>query len=216
MTSPDAPSGVLQPPPAFQGFGHIRRNWDARARCWSAKLGPGDCYVTSHEELLVTVLGSCVSACVRDAVARIAGMNHFMLPRPPAGESDQWHGISGSATRYGTASMEHLINAILKSGGRRERLEVKLFGGGHVLAGATDVGRQNIEFAREFVRVEGLRVLAEDLGGPWPRQVQFDAASGRARVRRLERADRMLAEREKVYLDSLERQAVPAGEIDLF
>lgn len=216
MTTSFGPSTTAEPPPALAGFGHIRRNWDHRSNRWSVKLGPGDCYVTAHEELLVTVLGSCVSACIRDASAGVGGMNHFMLPRPPAGESDQWHGISGSATRYGTASMEHLINAILKSGGRRERLEVKLFGGGRVLAGITDVGRQNIEFAREFVRVERLKVVAEDLGGPWPRQVQFDALSGRARVRRLERADRVLTERERSYLDSLEKQPVAAGEIDLF
>lgn len=216
MTRRSAIAADAQPPQALEGFANVRRFWDPRHGQWAAKLGPGESYVTAHDEVLLTVLGSCVSACIRDPQANVGGMNHFMLPRPPPGEHDQWHGISGSATRYGTASMEQLINAILKAGGSRQRLEVKLFGGGRVLAGVTDVGRQNIEFAREFVQVERLRVVAEDLGGPWPRQVQYDVLSGRARVRRLERTDRKLAELEKSYLDSLDRQPEAAGEIDLF
>jgi chemotaxis protein CheD len=142
-------------------------------------------------------------------------MNHFMLPRPPAHENDKWHGISGTATRYGTASMEQLIGNVIKQGGDRNRLEVKLFGGGRVLAGVTDVGRQNIEFAREFMRAEKLIVAAEDLGGVWPRQVQYFPRTGRVRVRRLERPDRTLAEREQHYLEAIEHQP-KHGELDLF
>jgi chemotaxis protein CheD len=203
------------PPKAVAGFSHIRRFWDPRHQAWAAKLLPGDFYVTPHDEVLLTVLGSCVSVCIRDPASGIGGMNHFMLPRPPAHEKDQWRGLSGVATRYGTASMEQLIGNLIKLGADRSRLEVKLFGGGRVLAGMTDVGRQNIEFAREFMHAEKLIVAAEDLGGIWPRQVQYFPRTGRARVRRLERPDVELAQREVSYLDSLEKQPKP-GELDLF
>ena len=120
-----------------------------------------------------------------------------------------------TATRYGTASMEQLIGNVIKQGGERSRLEVKLFGGGRVLAGVTDVGRQNIEFAREFMQTEQLKVSAEDLGGVWPRQIQYFPRSGRVRVRRLERADRHLTDREVHYLDVIEHKPKP-GDLDLF
>ena len=203
------------PPPALGGFDHVRRFFDPRLGLWAAKLVPGDCYVTRHDEALLTVLGSCVSVCVRDPRSGLGGMNHFMLPRPPPQEHDRWHGLSGSATRYGTASMEQLIGNLIKQGAERARLEVKMFGGGCVLAGLTDVGRQNIEFAREFMHAEKLVVASEDLGGVWPRQVQYFPRTGRARVRRLERAERDLTTREASYLDALERRPRP-GELDLF
>lgn len=202
-------------PRAADGFAHVRRFWDPRHATWAAKLVPGDYYVTRHDEVLLTVLGSCVAVCIRDPASGIGGMNHFMLPRPPPREEDRWHGLSGTATRYGTASMEQLIGHLIKHGADRARLEVKLFGGGRVLAGLTDVGRQNIEFAREFMHAEKLIVAAEDLGGVWPRQVQYFPQTGRARVRRLERADRQLAEREAEYLDAIEHRPRP-GDLDLF
>jgi chemotaxis protein CheD len=202
-------------PKAVEGFAHIKRFWDPRHGAWAAKLVPGDFYVTKHDEVLLTVLGSCVSVCLRDPVIGIGGMNHFMLPRPPAQEKEHWHGLSGTATRYGTASMEQLIGNIIKHGGDRNRLEVKLFGGGRVLAGVTDVGRQNIEFAREFMATERLPVVAEEMGGVWPRQIQYFPRTGRARVRRLERPDRQLAEREVHYLDVIEHKPKP-GDLDLF
>jgi chemotaxis protein CheD len=202
-------------PKVCASYAHIKRFWDPRHGHWAAKLVPGDFYVTGHDEVLLTVLGSCVSVCIRDPAIGVGGMNHFMLPRPPAHEKEKWHGLSGTATRYGTASMEQLIGNVIKQGGDRSRLEVKLFGGGRVLAGVTDVGRQNIEFAKEFMQTEQLKVTAEDLGGPWPRQIQYFPRTGKVRVRRLERADRHLTDREVHYLDVIEHKPKP-GELDLF
>jgi chemotaxis protein CheD len=212
--TPTARAGNVAPK-VCESYAHIKRFWDPRVGHWAAKLVPGDFYVTKHDEVLLTVLGSCVSVCIRDPLTGIGGMNHFMLPRPPAHEKEQWHGISGTATRYGTASMEQLIGNIIKKGGERSRLEVKLFGGGRVLAGVTDVGRQNIEFAQEFMQTEQLKITSQDLGGPWPRQIQYYPRSGRVRVRRLERADRHLTDREVHYLDVIEHKPKP-GELDLF
>ncbi|MDX2194607.1 MAG: chemoreceptor glutamine deamidase CheD [Gemmatimonadales bacterium] len=196
------------------GLPAVQRYRDPRLGRAVAKLLPGEFAVTSTGEVLVTALGSCVAACVRDPVAGVAGMNHFMLPEDP--EHGDGPSGPGLATRYGNHAMERLLNELLKRGGRRERLEVKLTGGGRVLAGMTDVGQANIAFVRRYLRTEGLAVLAEDLGGTWPRKVYYDAVTGRLRVKYLRRlANDTIAERERAYRGRL-RQEPAAGPIDLF
>jgi len=206
--------------PASHGHspsGVLRRYWDPRHAAWVVKLGPGDYYVTTEGETLVTVLGSCVAACVRDPVAGVGGMNHFMLPVPPANPSDGWSAHAGLATRYGSASMEQLINSLIARGARRNRLEFKLFGGGRVLAGATDVGKTNVEFALDFVKRENYQLLASDLGGPWPRQVAYEAQTGRARIRHLNSANsREVADEEERFLHKVQDTGASAGEVELF
>ena len=73
-------------------------------------------------------------------------MNHFMLPRPSGNGHDTWDSVAGRATRYGSASMEQLINRILKAGGTRADLEVKIFGGGRVLQDADRRRRSQRDF----------------------------------------------------------------------
>jgi chemotaxis protein CheD len=162
------------------------------------------------------VLGSCVSACIRNSRLGIGGMNHFMLPRPSGTGNDTWENAAGRATRYGSASMEQLINRILKAGGSRADLEVKIFGGGRVLSTLTDVGNHNVSFVREFLKQEGLRVTSEDVGDTCPRHVQYFPMSGRVRVRHLtSRQVQDVASHETQYLNGLEKAPV-GGEIDLF
>ena len=122
--------------------------------------------VTRNNEMVTTVLGSCVAACVRDRKTRVGGMNHFLLPADrAAGES--W----SSAARYGSYAMEALINEVLKHGGARNRLEIKLFGGARMVAGLSDVGQQNIEFVQKYLRTEQLSPDVEDVGGDRARVV---------------------------------------------
>jgi chemotaxis protein CheD len=200
-------------PRMLPGFENIRRYRDAAGHP-IAKLLPGDYYVTCEDEVLDTVLGSCVSACIRNSRLRIGGMNHFMLPRPSGEGSDNWDNVAGRATRYGTASMEQLINRILAAGGTRADLEVKVFGGGRVLASLTDIGNHNVSFVRDFLRQEGLRIVAEDVGDTCPRHVQYFPLTGRVRVRHLKRAQEV-ATHEQQYMHGLEK-APDAGSIDLF
>jgi len=197
------------------GFENIRRYTNPQGQV-IAKLLPGDFYVTTYDEVLDTVLGSCVSACIRNAKLGIGGMNHFMLPRPSGNGHDTWESAAGRATRYGSASMEQLINRILKAGGTRSDLEVKIFGGGRVLKTLTDVGDHNVTFVREFLKHEGLRVTSEDVGATCPRHVQYFPLTGRARVRHLTSSHtRDVASQEQQFLTGLEKTPV-AGEIDLF
>ncbi len=195
------------------GFEHIARYRD-KGRV-IAKILPGEYYVTSEQEVLITLLGSCVAACIRDVKLGIGGMNHFLLPAAGC-SNDRWSGPLGKATRYGSAAMERLINDILKHGGRRDRLEVKIFGGSKVLERMRDIGVGNIRFVREYLAREGLQAVAEDVGGASPRQVQYFPHTGKVLVRRL-RALREtdVAGREQAYLRALQARPV-VGEIELF
>lgn len=177
------------------------------------KIGPGEHHVTEgDDELIVTVLGSCVAACVRDAVARVGGMNHFMLPES---ENGKWGGASASL-RFGNYAMERLVNDILMRGGRRERLEVKLMGGGKVLDNCVDVGARNADFAESYARAEGLQVLATDLRGNHARRVHFMPVRGRLWLKRLHRTEiPVVGQAESAYYKRIEKTDV-GGSVELF
>ena len=204
-------------PPTLPGFDHVQRGWDRNNERWSARILPGEYFVTRNDEIITTVLGSCISACVRDPVLRVGGMNHFMLPEDITNGSSSWLDPSvGLATRYGSFAMESLINDLLKLGARRERLEVKLTGGGRILASMTDVGARNIEFARRWLQLEGLKVAGEDVGESHARRVQYFPTTGRVlmfRLRNLDQGD--VVNREKQYQTTL-RQAPAGNDVELF
>lgn len=204
-------------PAALPGFEDFQRFWDRENDCWMVKILPGEYYVSRGGEAVSTVLGSCVSACVRDPTRGIGGMNHFMLPEDAAAGPNDWLEPSvGLATRYGSYAMESLINDLLKLGASRERLEIKLFGGGRILAAMTDVGSRNIDFIRRYMALEGYPVAAEDLGGTQPRKLVYFPASGRARLRKLRPVEnRIISHHEQLYLASLDRQAA-GGDVELF
>ena len=195
------------------GFEHVSRYWDRSLEINVAKILPGEYYVTNCNEGITTVLGSCVAACIRDKLFGIGGMNHFMLPVQNDGGGAESY---GQAERYGNFAMEHLINDILKNGGRRENLELKLFGGGKILAQLSDVGERNIEFVHEYIATEHLSVVAEDLGDIYPRKVMFFPATGKVLLKKLRTLhNSTVIERETNYLEDLKKEPV-AGEVDLF
>lgn len=205
------------PPSVLQGFEKIQRRWDHKAERWSAKILPGEYFVTAHDEVITTVLGSCISACMRDPQTGVGGMNHFMLHEDTSDGRSSWlDPAAGLATRYGSFAMERLVNDLMKLGARRERLEVKLFGGGRILASLTDVGLRNIEFARRWLAAEGLQAVAEDVGEAFPRSVVYFPASGRVRVRHLRSLESArVGDRERAYLASLREQKA-ADDVELF
>jgi len=209
--------GSKELPPALSGFERVKRYWDRSNDVVAAKILPGEYYVTTQDEMVTTVLGSCVSACIRDRVFGVGGMNHFMLPLDTTGEG--WSGSSdllSSATRYGNFAMEHMINDILKNGGRRKNLEAKVFGGGQIIATMTDVGRKNIDFVLSYLEQEGLAIASQDLGDIYPRKVNYYPASGRVRVKRLRHLHNdTIVRREQSYRHELEEQPVEGG-IELF
>ena len=144
-------------PPVLPGFENINRYFDSTNKVYTAKILPGEYYVTRHDEMITTVLGSCISACIRDPELGIGGMNHFMLPIDRRNKDRTSHIDEGAASRYGNFAMELLVNEVLKNGGKRKRLEVKLFGGGKVISemNTSDIGNKNIRFALDYLDYEG-------------------------------------------------------------
>ena len=193
-----------------------RRFYDSAAAAWLVKVYPGECHVTPKpDETLVTVLGSCVSACIRDPMTGFGGMNHFML----AEDQDGKWGTEVMSARYGNYAMEKLINELIKVGCPRDRMEIKVFGGGNVIDSRQAVGTQNAEFVLRYLADEGLKCAAKDLGGDFPRRIQYTPATGRVVRRLLGRTDaNPIAHDESEYLKTLKaEQTQPrAGEITLF
>lgn len=209
---------AYQPARALAGFEHINRYWDKRLNIPAAKILPGECYVSAAGEMIVTVLGSCVAACVRDRVIGIGGMNHFMLPVQTSDKMISRASVINAELCYGNWAMEYLINAILKQGGRRDRLEVKVFGGGRVLSSMTniDIGKRNVEFVSSYLEKEGLRITAQDLGSDYPRKVLYFPDTGAVKMKKLRtRINSTIEQREKAYLDSMVSKP-KSGDVELF
>jgi chemotaxis protein CheD len=203
--------------PCIHGFESIGRRWNEKDQITEAKILPGEFYVTGRNERILTVLGSCIAVCVRDIKTGVGGMNHFMLPLISQERlNEESRAIIGTATRYGNFAMEHLINTILKNGGRRGFLEVKVFGGGRVMNAMTDVGQKNIDFIFKYLDSEGLRVIAKDVGDVHPRKVLYYPATGRARVKKIiDNTIEHIVSRELVYKKTMDEISVE-GEIELF
>ena len=175
------------------------RYFDSHFQRPGVKLLPNEFYTTGEDMVLVTVLGSCVAACIQDRTAGIGGMNHFMLPDDGA---DSAHALTAASDsmRYGAYAMEVLINELIKAGGRRERFEAKVFGGAAVLAGMTtmNIGDRNAAFVRRYLATENIRIVAEDLQGSHPRKVAFLPRTGQVMVKKLRLSqDASVAEREQ-------------------
>jgi CheD, stimulates methylation of MCP proteins len=150
--------------------------------------------------LLVTVLGSCVAACVRDKVSGIGGMNHFMLP--DGGET----GPNSESMRYGVYAMDTLIGQLLRAGARRENLEAKVFGGGNVLRSFTtmNVGERNAEFVQQYLREKHIPIIAHDLNDLYPRKVYYFPQTGQVLVKKLKQMNNhTLVRREQNYANRL-------------
>jgi chemotaxis protein CheD len=164
----------------------------------------GEFHVSDDPDIVLsTVLGSCVAACLRDPVARIGGMNHFLLP----GEDDRAQ--SRDAERYGVHLMELLVNGLMSRGAQRDRLEAKLFGGAKTMFKSSDVGGMNARFAERFLKIEGIGIVGGHLGGPVGRRVEFWPVSGRAR-------QILMSEVAPPVIPAAKKIPMPDGDLELF
>jgi chemotaxis protein CheD len=191
-------------------FNELRRHRSPSDGLWHVAITQGSTYVSNNpEEVITTILGSCVAACLRDPVAGVGGMNHFLLP--------EGRGADRLEVRYGANAMELLINGILQRGGLRQRLEAKIFGGANVVAGLSDIGAQNASFAQKYLADERIPITGGDVGGVSPRRVQFAPVSGRARQMTIAGDKQRLFETE---INKIRQSAVPetqrGNDVELF
>lgn len=170
----------------------------------------GGCAVSGDSRVIITTtLGSCVATCLFDPVARIGGMNHFLLP-------DAGTDRLSAASRYGSAAMEQLINRMLSVTGRRDRLRAKIFGGANVNGTRNDIGTRNVEFVMEYLATEGIPTMSWDVGGNQPRAVRFYPTTGRSQ-RRLIGIEQygQIARSEARFMERLQTTEIE-GDIELF
>lgn len=204
------PNRIPAAPAMMPGFDGINRYFEGASGHWIAQILPGEYYVSRNDEIITTVLGSCISTCMRDPGAGIAGMNHFMLPGDPAARES-------ASARYGLFAMEQLINALLSQGAARGTIQVKVVGGGRVIPGMGDVGRSNIDFVRTYLAAEQMPILVEDVGLAVARRVRFHGPTGRMRVLHLPMSEnRHVAERETALVSRIQVRVGRPGDVELF
>jgi chemotaxis protein CheD len=203
-------SDELQPDEYFGG--PKKRFYNATFNAHVIKIFAGEWAVSKAEdEMLATILGSCVSACVRDPVAGIGGMNHFLLPGDESSDRE-----SSDGARYGVNAMENLINGLLKAGAQKHRLEFKVFGGGNVINNSARIGSKNAKFVQEFLKREGYRIVSQDLEGDHPRSLHYYPVSGKVMMRVLRRKqDYQVVEEEDKYRKAISKKPIE-GDIELF
>ena len=153
--------------------------------------------------MITTVLGSCVAVCLQDPVARIGGMNHFLLAEPTPGNVT----AKADMQRYGVHAMELLINGMMKAGAERSQLRAHLYCGANIIAGLGGIGTANAAFALRFLQTEGIAIGLNDTGGTQPRKVEFRPYDGKIRCT-------YVAEPPPVTLPP--KMPAHGGEIDLF
>ena len=190
-----------------------RRYFDPRFGATIITVAPGEHQITAaKDEIVATVLGSCVSVCMRDPVTGIGGLNHFLLPKNNGGSD------TSAGERYGDTAMEVLINGLLKRGARRQSLEAKVFGGARVLSGATmlAIGDNNVAFVTDFLKREGIPIVSKDVGGTRSRRIHYQPSTGRAWVQQVQASARDSGQEQEIaYLNRLKSQPV-AGEVEIF
>lgn len=180
----------------------------------AAKIKPGEFTITNKNTILVTVLGSCISVCLRDPVNNISGMNHFLLPYDFNHKT-----LPTDAARYGVHAMELMINDMFKLGAAKHRLEAKVFGGANVLAALAmpNIGQRNTQFVMDYLAAENIPVLASDVEGVYSRKIYFFPDTGEVKLKRLTDIKNItIVERESEYTKELTQAPFNSGDFTLF
>ncbi|MEH0689286.1 chemotaxis protein CheD [Vibrio cholerae] len=202
------------------GACHVSRFYHPIREKHFVKVYPGGVYCSeASDELIVTGLGSCISACMWDPVTRIGGMNHFLLPFENRSQIKSWQpsALDSSASRYGCYAMEMLINQLIGLGARRHRLVVKLFGGAQMLGKESMIGEKNVSFILSYVEREQLDVVAQDLGGMEPRKILFDPSIGKVWLKRVPFSEvHTVHQQESTYAYKLEHERDNGDDAELF
>ena len=185
--------------------------FDNKFNCKAVRVLPGEYYISKKNTLLVTILGSCVAACIWDKKRGIGGINHFMLPGKASLDFNK-------SARYGNYAMEILINHIIQQGGKREDLVAKVFGGGRVMHNFTtlDIGGDNSSFIINYLKNESIPVIASDLGDIYPRKICFFPKTGKVMLRKLtDTHNHEIEQQEDSYFNKVNKTDIE-GEIELF
>ena len=194
----------------------MKKTFNRKLNCHMYEIFAGDYHATTEKKIVLsTLLGSCITVCLKDSVAGVVGMNHFMLPGKVRAEEI----IQSEDARYGIHAMEMMINSMMKLGARRNYLQAKVFGGGKVLEVAhNNIAGANIDFALAFLKMEEIPVLSKDVGGKEGRKLFFFPDTFEVYVKRITYHKVLLntVQREKSFLERMRQQRGEASKLELF
>ncbi len=191
-----------------------RSYFDGRLNRYVVSIWQGECHLSSKaDQVITTVLGSCVAVCIRDPDVDCAGMNHFLLPDPQETADQRLPSVE---LRYGSYSIERLINGILSRGGRRDRLEIKVFGGANVLRGTANIGHRNADFVEDYLRRERLPIAAQHLRGVKPRKIRYYTATGQTQMCELRNTTAMAIFDHEANLQFRQSRTLKTGGVAIF
>ena len=184
----------------------MKKTFNYKIKRYMYELFAGEYYATNDDNIVIsTLLGSCVSVCLRDKRNGVIGMNHFMLP----GNVESEKVMFSEDGRYGINAMEKMVNDMMKLSSRRENMEAKVFGGGQVMDyKLTSVAQLNIEFALAYLDMEEIPVVSQDVGGNYGRKILLFPDSFSVFMKRISYQKNLeeAVAREKTFLNSIREQ----------
>ena len=197
----------------------MNKHYDSHFQKDIVTIHPGEYYTSKEDIYIATVLGSCISVALYDIRLGFGGMNHFMLPKSnrdaPLSSDDEG--------RFGNYAMELLINDMINNGSAKKNLRAKVFGGGNVLdAGSSQLnmtGINNINFALNYLKAEGIPIIVNDTGGIFPRKIYFNPLTAKVYLKRIQKSRQsveQIKQRELEYKLQLQQKEREAGDIIWF
>jgi len=192
-------------PPVSPGFEGVMRLWDRQHRRWTARILPGEAFITRHDEFISAEVGSSIAVCIRDPLERVGGMRLVLLPTSREQSRSAW-GMKADleALRQCHLELDALIGELTAIGASRERLKARIFGGMRSSPAVTEAIAKTIVCVRQFMRERGVPVVGEALGETYPRLVSFSPATGTVEIKRLpSRYAAGVSNREMEYFNNL-------------
>ncbi|RXK02731.1 chemotaxis protein CheD [Arcobacter sp. CECT 8989] len=161
-----------------------------------------------------TLLGSCVAIMFYDEVKKIKGMNHFLLPTTNSSNDDM---------KYGLYSVEAMLNEMYKLGCDKKNMTAKISGGADIMqlnVSAVSIGHRNVEFAKDFCKSEGFKLLSEHTRGEHGRLILLaDTFQTFIKVTQKSETDNKILKEEKALQTEITKAPVIkeyVGGVDLF
>lgn len=189
----------------------MNRYYDLYFKKNMVTIYPGEFWSSTGSEMISTVLGSCVSIILYDAVAGVGGMNHFMLARDKMSETAPNASKEANPGKFGEYAMDLLIDDMEEKGAQLSRCVAKVFGGGNIFTfserSVAQVGEVNIQFAFNWLNEKNIKIVSSDTGGTLPRKIFFDPATCKVFLKYIknaqERDNQFLKDKEVDYMESL-------------
>jgi len=152
-------------------------------------VGIADFQLASGNEVLRTILGSCVGICLYDPVKRIGGLSHIMLPVKKSEKT--------SPKKYADTAIAMMLEDLKKKGAKKDNLIAKIIGGATMFnisenSMMGEIGKNNIVKVREILKAEGIDLVAEDVGGDYGRTIDFFVENGEIKIKSLGKDDKVI------------------------